>query len=252
MNTKYLKRWIIYLLQIEKLLLFAYAKINISDCNEIPTSVCEVEEELEEKLENENNYYYCFNKEFIYILDSSYSSCYFDKYEVEHPINLLKINMESIQRLSLESMDFHEEIDLANLVYVQMYNDNEKNEEKLEQRNGIFMDKNSNFYYIYGNNEMENKKIDITEISCSSNVGGLSKIEINSKNTVVLCLTENKYKALPTDGENSSDNFMIGKNNDNFALESSFTFEKSEIYSVIRFGVNHLVDLVYTSNEPIF
>jgi len=186
-----------------------------------------------------DNLSYCIQYSTIYTFESENPSCYLQKkrydYSITHgivdTINLFKVDGVNFVKLDLmsDTLEITDDI-LPKLVFILVCH-YDKN--TMVQKNGIIKDKKSNYYYIYSDNENNNRKISITSSSCSGNVGGLAKI--NSK--VVLCVTEEKYSSITT--ENISYYYMSG---DQLATESSLTVGKTSFNGVITFGINYFIE----------
>jgi len=214
----------------------------LPECNIIFSETCGEQNEDIEELK------YCISDIYIYSYENS-ESC-ISKFKLDYDINFLKIDGQNIEQLSFGSLsDEVNDEDISKLVFLQKYYDENLEKQIIEKRNGIFMDKNYNYYYIYKNDDYDNIKVNISETSCLNNIGGLSKIKINNNNEIVLCLSETKYMALPSSKDDLSNNLLKGEDKATYSENSPFTID--EDYSLLRvlsFGINSIIDIYFKCN----
>ncbi|OUM63641.1 hypothetical protein PIROE2DRAFT_9784, partial [Piromyces sp. E2] len=213
--------------------------------NECENDTCEG---LEEDIENIEEFEYCTYNNNLYVFEKESNNC-LRKFPIEYDINLVKIDGINFEQLSFGSLlDEVSSTDISHLVLLQKYKDESSQKYVIQKINGIFKDKNSNFYYIYKNDEYENIKVDISANSCSNNIGGLANID----NNVVLCLTEKQYMSI-SNNKNNSHNLLIGEIEETYSKDSPFTKdEENSLFTVLELRTNLIIDIEYTSPDKIY
>ncbi|OUM61629.1 hypothetical protein PIROE2DRAFT_12323, partial [Piromyces sp. E2] len=165
---------------------------------------------------------YCIKNNFIYSLKEITSESCISKHEIKlsntNNYYVIQIENTKVKEIDYVNTIINEAKDLPNLAII-------KCEEKIcQQVTGIIEDKDSNFFYIYMNENNPNPLWNPeSKKGCSSNVGALAT---DTNNEVVFCLGENNSVSLKT-MDISTEYLLMGPTSEisPFIIDNNMTIE---------------------------